>query len=54
MHLIGFVPLAWLLARALGAPRYRAVALPALAAPLVILGAIWLIERVADVTILGL
>lgn len=48
------VPLAWLLARALGAPRYRAVALPALAAPLVILGAIWLIERLADVTILGL
>jgi hypothetical protein len=48
------VPSAWLAARALGAPRYRAVALPALAAPLVIFGVIWLIERVSGVTILGI
>lgn len=48
------VPSAWLLARAVGAPRYRAVALPALAAPLVVFGAIWLIERVSGVTILGI
>jgi hypothetical protein len=48
------VPAAWLLARAVGAPRYRSVALPALAAPLIVFGAIWLIERVSDVTILGL
>jgi hypothetical protein len=48
------VPVAWFLARFVGAPRYRAVALPALAAPLIIFGAIWLIERVSDVTILGI
>lgn len=48
------VPLVWLLARALGAARYRRVALPALAAPLALLGFVWLIERLADVTLLGL
>lgn len=48
------VPLVWLLARALGAPRYRSVALPALAAPLAILGCLWLLERVSGLTILGL
>lgn len=48
------VPLVWLLARAAGAPRYRAIALPALAAPLVLFGAIWLVERLADITILGI
>jgi hypothetical protein len=48
------VPSAWFLARSLGAPRYRAIALPALAAPLFIFGAIWLIERVSGVTILGI
>ncbi len=48
------VPAAWLAARALGADRYRTVALPALAAPLAIFGAIWLVERLADVVILGL
>ena len=48
------VPSAWLVARALGAPRYRTVALPALATPLIIFGSIWLIERVSGVTILGI
>lgn len=48
------VPAAWLLARAIGAPRYRTVALPALAAPLIIFGTIWLIERVSSITILGI
>ncbi|HUQ01341.1 MAG TPA: HupE/UreJ family protein [Kofleriaceae bacterium] len=48
------VPTAWVLARFIGAPRYRTVALPALAAPLIIFGAIWLIERVSGVTILGI
>jgi hypothetical protein len=48
------VPAAWLAARTLGADRYRAVALPALAAPLAIFGAIWLVERTAGITILGL
>jgi hypothetical protein len=46
------VPSAWLAARVLGAPRYRRVALPVLATPLVIFGTIWLVERVADVSIL--
>ncbi|KAB2897647.1 MAG: HupE/UreJ family protein, partial [Kofleriaceae bacterium] len=48
------VPAVWLLARAIGAPRYRTIALPALAAPLVLFGTIWLVERLADITILGL
>jgi hypothetical protein len=48
------VPAVWRLARFIGAPRYRTVALPALAAPLIIFGTIWLIERVSDVTILGI
>jgi hypothetical protein len=48
------VPAAWLLARVVGAPRYRTVALPALAAPLIVFGAIWFFERVSDATILGL
>ncbi len=48
------VPSAWLAARVLSAPRYRSVALPVLATPLVIFGAIWLVERLADVSILGL
>lgn len=48
------VPAVWFLARAIGAPRYRSVALPALATPLIIFGTIWLIERVSSITILGI
>ncbi len=48
------VPAAWLLARTIGADRYRRYALPALAGPLALFGLIWLIERLFDVTLLGL
>ncbi len=47
------VPAVWFLARAIGADRYRAIALPALAAPLALFGAVWLLERLADVELLG-
>ncbi|MEZ4403297.1 MAG: HupE/UreJ family protein [Kofleriaceae bacterium] len=48
------LPTAWLAARALGAARYRRWALPAVGAVLAGLGAVWLVERVAGLTLLGL
>lgn len=47
------LPAFWLLARALGAERYRRIALPILSSVLAILGLLWLAERLLDVTILG-
>ena len=47
------LPLWWLLAGALGAARYRRIALPAISAALGVLGLFWLAERLFDVTILG-
>lgn len=41
------------LARLVGAARYRRFVLPALAAAIFLLGAAWLVERVAGVTLLG-
>jgi len=48
------LPSVWLLARVIGARRYRQIALPILAGLLALFGAIWLVERVLDVVILGL
>ena len=48
------LPAAALVARAIGAARYRAIALPIAAGALAILGAIWFVERVFTVTLLGL
>ena len=47
------LPLWWLLCGALGADRYRRLAMPALSVVLATLGALWLAERLFDVTILG-
>ncbi|MEZ4366278.1 MAG: HupE/UreJ family protein [Kofleriaceae bacterium] len=38
----------------LGAERYRRIALPALALPLAALGLVWVLERVLEITVLGL
>lgn len=48
------LPIAWLVARRVGADRYRRVALPIAAAVLAALGTVWLVERLAGVTLLGL
>lgn len=48
------LPLLLIAARTLGATRYRRIALPALSSVIFILGAIWIIERVAGVGILGM
>ncbi len=48
------LPVTWVLARAIGATAYRRYALPVSAAVLGALGLVWLIERLADVTLLGL
>jgi hypothetical protein len=48
------LPATWLLCGAIGAERYRRVAMPALSAILAVLGLLWLAERVLEVTILGL
>lgn len=48
------LPAAWLLCSALGPRRYRELALPVLAGVLALFGAIWLVERVFDVVLLGL
>ena len=42
------IPVFWLIARLVGAPRYRRYVLPAMAVPLVVVGGRWLIERVFD------
>lgn len=47
------LPAAWLLAGVVGARRYRRVALPVLAGGLALAGGLWLIERVAGVTLVG-
>ena len=51
---LAVLPLLHLVARGLGATRYREVVLPVASATLAGLGLIWLIERVAGTTILGL
>jgi hypothetical protein len=48
------LPALWLVARLVGARRYRRLVLPIAAAVLAVLGAIWLVERAAGVTLLGL
>ncbi|HVK74896.1 MAG TPA: HupE/UreJ family protein [Kofleriaceae bacterium] len=48
------LPAVWFLAGSIGAGRYRRIGLPVLAGPLALVGAIWLIERVCGVTLLGL
>jgi hypothetical protein len=48
------LPLLIVLARAVGPVRYRRHVMPALSAAIAVLGLIWLIERAAEVTILGL
>ncbi len=42
------------LARLVGAARYRRIAMPVLSGAIAALGAIWILERVLEVTILGL
>jgi hypothetical protein len=48
------LPLFWLAARELGAVRYRRVVMPILASVISLFGAIWLIERVFSVRIIGM
>lgn len=48
------LPLFWLVARELGAVRYRRVVMPILASVISLFGAIWLIERVFTVRIIGM
>jgi hypothetical protein len=48
------LPILWLLARAVGPATYRRRLMPALAAALALLALLWLIERVADISLLGL
>jgi hypothetical protein len=48
------LPASWLICGAVGADRYRRVAMPALSALLGGLGAVWLVERLFETTILGL
>jgi hypothetical protein len=47
------LPLLWLVAGRIGGERYRRHVLPALSIVLAILGVLWLIERVFEVTVLG-
>jgi hypothetical protein len=47
------LPLWWLLCGAVGPERYRRVVMPALSAILAVLGALWLAERLFEITILG-
>ena len=47
------LPTFWLVARAVGARRYRRQVLPVAAGILAVLGAIWMIERVGGVRLLG-
>jgi hypothetical protein len=47
------LPLLWLVAGRIGGERYRRLVLPALSVVLAILGVLWLVERVFEVTILG-
>ena len=48
------LPMFWLAARELGALRYRRVIMPVLAAIIAVLGAVWLIERVFTIRLLGM
>lgn len=48
------LPALWALAGAIGGERYRRIVVPGLSAILAVLGVLWLIERVFEVTILGL
>ena len=48
------LPTAWLVARLIGAPRYREVALPIAAGLLALFGGVWFVERAFDVVVLGL
>jgi hypothetical protein len=48
------LPLFWLIARQVGAARYRRTVLPVAAGVLAVLGVVWMIERVGGVTLLGL
>jgi hypothetical protein len=50
--LVVVLPLLYALTRALGADRYRRIALPLLAAPIFLLGIVMVIERVANVRLL--
>jgi hypothetical protein len=47
------LPVLWLVAGRIGGERYRRLVLPALSVVLAILGVLWLIERVFEITILG-
>jgi hypothetical protein len=47
------LPLLALLCRAVSAQRYRRVVMPIASGAIAVLGALWLVERVLDVTILG-
>ncbi len=48
------LPVFWLLAKELGALRYRRVIMPVLAALIAVLGLVWLIERVFTIRLLGM
>ncbi len=48
------LPTMWLLARRVGARRYRTIVLPIAAGTLAVLGVIWMIERVGGMKLLGL
>ncbi|MBV8760801.1 MAG: HupE/UreJ family protein [Deltaproteobacteria bacterium] len=48
------LPVFYVAARALGAPAYRRTVMPAISVGIFVLGAVWLIERVFQVTIIGM
>lgn len=48
------LPTMWLVARRVGARRYRTIVLPIAAGILAVLGGVWMIERVGGVKLLGL
>jgi hypothetical protein len=48
------LPIFYMLARELGAERYRRGVMPAISAVIFAAGAIWIVERVLGVTILGM
>jgi len=48
------LPASWALAGWIGGERYRRIALPALSVILAALGTLWFVERVFEITILGL
>lgn len=48
------LPLLWLACRGLGATRYRRTVMPVIAALIFLLGIVWLVERLAETTILGI